>query len=103
MVGRRACAGCTIACRSPCRAPACVRAAWASAAAMAGIVRWMSLLPSPSAAIIGAVPRRVVLVAFPDVQSLDVVGPAEVFSVATRLGPGEYEIELVAPGGGPVT
>jgi transcriptional regulator GlxA family with amidase domain len=36
--------------------------------------------------------RRVVVAAFPDVQSLDVVGPAEVFSMA-----GEYRVEVVAP------
>ncbi len=45
-------------------------------------------------------PRRVVIVAFPDVQSLDVTGPAEVFSLADRTAasPGDgYTIELVAP------
>ncbi len=36
--------------------------------------------------------RRVVIAAFPDVQSLDVVGPAEVFATA-----GGYEVEVVAP------
>jgi transcriptional regulator GlxA family with amidase domain len=36
--------------------------------------------------------RRVVIVAFPEVQSLDVVGPAEVFATA-----GSYEVEVVAP------
>src|SRR5258705_4161820 len=36
--------------------------------------------------------RRVVIAAFPDVQSLDVVGPAEVFSTA-----GAYRVEVVAP------
>jgi transcriptional regulator GlxA family with amidase domain len=36
--------------------------------------------------------RRVVILAFPEVQSLDVVGPAEVFATA-----GSYEVEVVAP------
>jgi transcriptional regulator GlxA family with amidase domain len=41
--------------------------------------------------------RRVVIVAFPDVQSLDVTGPAEVFAAA-----GGYKVEVVAPTGGVV-
>jgi putative intracellular protease/amidase len=41
--------------------------------------------------------RRVVIVAFPDVQSLDVAGPVEVFAAA-----GEYRIEVVAPTAGVV-
>jgi transcriptional regulator GlxA family with amidase domain len=36
--------------------------------------------------------RRVVIAAFPDCMSLDVVGPAEVFATA-----GLYEVEIVAP------
>jgi transcriptional regulator GlxA family with amidase domain len=41
--------------------------------------------------------RRILIVAFPGVQTLDVVGPAEVFSAADRLrGGGEYEVEVVA-------
>src|SRR5581483_8033177 len=49
--------------------------------------------------------RRVVAVAFADFQVLDVTGPLEVFSRATRLldraGEG-YRVEVVANGGGPV-
>ena len=49
--------------------------------------------------------RRVVAVAFADFQMLDVTGPLEVFSRATRLldraGEG-YRVEVVANGGGPV-
>jgi transcriptional regulator GlxA family with amidase domain len=41
--------------------------------------------------------RRVVLVAFDDLQALDLVGPAEVFSMASRLTDGAYSIEVVAP------
>jgi transcriptional regulator GlxA family with amidase domain len=41
-------------------------------------------------------PRRVVLVAFPGVQPLDVTGPAEVFSTAEALASGSYEVEVVA-------
>ena len=45
-------------------------------------------------AIIGVVAsvRRVVIAAFPECMSLDVVGPAEVFATA-----GAYEVEVVAP------
>lgn len=47
--------------------------------------------------------RRVVIVAYPDVQSLDVSGPLEVFATANRLGAGPaYTTEIVAPGGGVV-
>src|SRR5919204_6056483 len=41
--------------------------------------------------------RRIVVVAFPDVQALDVFGPSEVFSVAHRFSKASYSIELVAP------
>jgi transcriptional regulator GlxA family with amidase domain len=44
--------------------------------------------------------RRIVIVAFPEVQPLDVVGPAEVFHTAGRLEPGAYEVEIVAPSAG---
>ncbi|HEX4734194.1 MAG TPA: DJ-1/PfpI family protein [Thermoleophilaceae bacterium] len=40
--------------------------------------------------------RRVVIAAFPDCMSLDVVGPAEVFASA-----GSYEVEVVAPDAAP--
>src|SRR5689334_14179472 len=36
--------------------------------------------------------RRVVIAAFPDCMSLDVVGPAEVFATA-----GSYDVEVIAP------
>jgi transcriptional regulator GlxA family with amidase domain len=47
--------------------------------------------------------RRVVVVTFPEAQVLDVTGPAEVFSVATRLGadPG-YDLVVASLRGGPV-
>ncbi len=48
-------------------------------------------------------PRRIVMAAFPDVQILDVTGPLEVFSTASRLlqragraGAAAYSTELVA-------
>jgi len=47
--------------------------------------------------------RRIVIVAFPDVQPLDVVGPAEVFHTAGRLEQGAYEVEVVAPDPGALT
>ena len=45
--------------------------------------------------------RRVALLAFPGVQALDVVGPAEVFSMADRLSGGAYTLELVTADGAP--
>jgi transcriptional regulator GlxA family with amidase domain len=48
--------------------------------------------------------RRIVIVAFPGVQTLDVVGPAEVFSTADRLASGgEYAVDVVAASGGALT
>jgi transcriptional regulator GlxA family with amidase domain len=45
--------------------------------------------------------RRVVILAFPDVQILDVTGPSEVFSIADRICAGEaYTVELIAPSAG---
>jgi transcriptional regulator GlxA family with amidase domain len=45
--------------------------------------------------------RRTVIIAFPQVQCLDVTGPAEVFSLADRVASEPaYRLELVAPGGG---
>ena len=47
--------------------------------------------------------RRVVIVTFPQAQVLDVTGPAEVFSVATRLGSDPpYRLEVVTREGGAV-
>ena len=45
--------------------------------------------------------RRVVIVAFDGAQSLDITGPAEAFSIATRFSGGQYAIELVTPDGAP--
>jgi transcriptional regulator GlxA family with amidase domain len=45
--------------------------------------------------------RRVVVVAFDGAQSLDIAGPVEAFSIATRFFGGEYAIELVTPDGRP--
>ena len=39
--------------------------------------------------------------AFEDAQSLDFVGPLEVFGIAERLAPGRYSVEVVAPGAAP--
>jgi transcriptional regulator GlxA family with amidase domain len=47
--------------------------------------------------------RRVVIVAFPRVQTLDVHGPAEVFTTASRLsGRDGYAVEVVASRAGPL-
>jgi len=49
------------------------------------------------------VPLPVVIVAYPEVQLLDVVGPLEVFSMADdELGTGAYAPRVVARGGRPV-
>ncbi|MFE6889205.1 GlxA family transcriptional regulator [Streptomyces sp. NPDC057694] len=45
--------------------------------------------------------RRITFVVFEGFQSLDLVGPYEVFQHAARLG-GSYACEVVAPGGGGV-
>jgi len=47
--------------------------------------------------------RRVVILAFPGLQTLDVHGPAEVFSTATILNRGDgYAVEVVAQDPGPL-
>ena len=45
--------------------------------------------------------HRVVIVAYPDVQVLDVTGPLEVFAMASRDAP-RYTVEVVAPEAGAV-
>jgi transcriptional regulator GlxA family with amidase domain len=55
----------------------------------------MPYTPSP--------PRRIVLIGYPGAQSLDLVGPLEVFSMANRLGaPGAYEVVLASENGGEI-
>jgi len=49
-------------------------------------------------------PHRVVIAVFPDVDLLDVTGPAEVFALANRESGGgsAYEVRLAGPEAGPV-
>ncbi|MEV0536244.1 DJ-1/PfpI family protein [Kitasatospora sp. NPDC050463] len=49
-------------------------------------------------------PHRVVIAVFPDVDLLDVTGPAEVFALANRESDGRagYEVRLAGPEPGPV-
>ncbi|RLU81357.1 AraC family transcriptional regulator [Streptomyces griseocarneus] len=49
--------------------------------------------------------HRVVIAVFPDVDLLDVTGPAEVFALANREAPGRaaYRVRLAGPTGGTVT
>ena len=47
-------------------------------------------------------PRRIVLVAFPGLQSLDLFGPAEVFAMAGRFAPAGYRIEVASTQEGPI-
>ncbi len=47
--------------------------------------------------------KRIAIVAFPDVQALDVFGPLEVFTAADRTaGGGRYAVEVLASSGGTV-
>lgn len=46
--------------------------------------------------------RRVVIVVFPGVQTLDVTGPAEVFRTASLIKPPGYEVTVAAADGGPL-
>ena len=47
--------------------------------------------------------RRVVILAFPGVQPLDVIGPAEVFAGADALSGGDaYSVEVVARDASPI-
>ncbi|MEA3053915.1 MAG: hypothetical protein QOG72_2818 [Sphingomonadales bacterium] len=47
--------------------------------------------------------RKVALVGYPGAQSLDIVGPLEVFSMANRYGdPRGYEVILASPRGGTI-
>jgi transcriptional regulator GlxA family with amidase domain len=43
--------------------------------------------------------RKILIVAFPDVQALDVAGPGEVFSLASRIAGAAYSLQLVAGDG----
>jgi len=45
---------------------------------------------------------RIAVLALDQTQSLDVLGPVEVFDAASGLRPGAYEVEVVTPGGGDV-
>lgn len=47
--------------------------------------------------------RKVVIVGFPGVQALDVVGPHDVFSTASLLTGGGYDLVVAAANGHPVT
>jgi transcriptional regulator GlxA family with amidase domain len=49
------------------------------------------------------VTRKVALVGYPGAQSLDIVGPLEVFAMANRFGdPEGYEVILASPDGGTI-
>src|SRR5438105_3379437 len=48
--------------------------------------------------------RQIALIGYPGVQSLDIVGPLEVLSMANRFGEaGRYEVIVASPDGGKVT
>jgi transcriptional regulator GlxA family with amidase domain len=46
--------------------------------------------------------RSVVILAVPGLQTLDVSGPAEAFSIATRFHGAAYDVRVVTPSGAPV-
>jgi transcriptional regulator GlxA family with amidase domain len=47
--------------------------------------------------------RKIALIGYPGVQSLDIVGPFEVFSMANRFGDGPaYDVMLASPAGGDI-
>lgn len=56
-------------------------------------------MPTPAPRPVG---RHIAIVAFPGVQSLDIVGPYEVFAGATQLVPDAYRVELCAQAAGPI-
>src|SRR3712207_770626 len=67
--------------------------------------QWFGIAATGPEAQDGLVSRRIVVVAYPEVQALDVVGPIEVFSVASRLaakGRRRYPTEVGAGDDGPV-
>ncbi|HUP85298.1 MAG TPA: hypothetical protein VM143_06495 [Acidimicrobiales bacterium] len=47
--------------------------------------------------------RKVVVVAFDGVQSLDVAGPVEVFTRGGELAGDRYDVEVVGPSAGSIT
>src|SRR5262249_20458869 len=51
----------------------------------------------------GSVSRKVLILGFPGVQALDMVGPFDVFTGAALLLDGAYQVALVSVGGQPVT
>lgn len=51
----------------------------------------------------GFMPRKVVIVGFPVVQAMDVVGPYEVFTAASLLTKGGYDVVLASIDGQPIT
>jgi transcriptional regulator GlxA family with amidase domain len=71
---------------------------------MAGIEGFSSLPPqSFGAQHVHVASRRIVVIAYPGVQALDVVGPVEVFSAANRMsGEDHYDVSVAAPAQGPV-
>ncbi len=75
---------------------------------MAEFVGIVSLTPAaPPCTLTGMKQRHVVIVAYPGLQSLDAVGPFEVFAGATRAlrsvgGSGGYEVSLTSRAGGPL-
>lgn len=64
---------------------------------MSYILQYMPMSEQTSA------PRKVALVGYAGVQSLDVVGPFEVFSMANRFGDQQfYDVILASPSGGDI-
>lgn len=61
------------------------------------------VLHSPPMSDSSSRPRKVALIGYPGVQSLDIAGPLEVFSMANRFGdPHAYEVILASSAGGTI-
>lgn len=64
---------------------------------MTDVLQSLPMTPPRSAA------RKVAILGYPGVQSLDIVGPLEVFAMANRFGePGSYEVILASAAGGTI-
>src|SRR4051812_18524059 len=65
------------------------------------VVAWHGLAEMPNNPQIP--PRRILFLAFPDVQLLDITGPLQVFASANRLTEQtHYETSVVSAAGGPI-
>ena len=68
-----------------------------------GLAEMTDVLHSPPMSESPRMARKVALVGYPGAQSLDIVGPLEVFAMANRFGDANgYEVLLASPDGGTI-